>query len=442
MRSRAFVVVLVLLAVPVLAGCTDKEKPPTTTPPAADGANRAPVASLKTTPETGGADTEFTFDASASTDPDGDTLSYAWTIGTAKKTGQKVVQKFGFTDATVPVTLVVTDARGLSATATKQLKLGTGKNTPPVAAITASSLWVKPATPVTFDASGSTDAEGDTLTYAFGYGSVTNAPAIDSGLFAKDKSWSYTFLEEGTYLFHCHPHPTMKHTVTVSSAAPASTSTQVAIKDFKFGPESITVRPNTKIVYTNRDVVEHTVTLEKYEPKLTSIATTGATGTVTFPSDGTYSLVVAVSDGKGTSTTAQATVLVDSNRPDDTYVNSWGGTVNSTGLGLPAGDTAGRHAFKLGYPAKGDLTLTWTPPPAASTLTLTLQKSDGGTDSFDVTGAESPLVLTVDIPAGTWTAVVSADRAVNLAYTLDAALALTLTPPETGAGDHTDHSGH
>lgn len=39
---------------------------------------------------------------------------------------------------------------------------------------------------------------------------------IDSGLFGKDESYSYTFEKTGTYEYFCEPHPYMKATVIVT----------------------------------------------------------------------------------------------------------------------------------------------------------------------------------------------------------------------------------
>lgn len=39
---------------------------------------------------------------------------------------------------------------------------------------------------------------------------------IDSGLFGKNKSYSFTFNRAGTYNYYCQPHPYMKGTVIVT----------------------------------------------------------------------------------------------------------------------------------------------------------------------------------------------------------------------------------
>ena len=63
---------------------------------------------------------------------------------------------------------------------------------------------------------------GDTVTWTNQDGashtvtSVESAPVkIDSGLFGKGESFSYTFTEAGQYDYYCEPHPYMKGTIVV-----------------------------------------------------------------------------------------------------------------------------------------------------------------------------------------------------------------------------------
>jgi subtilisin family serine protease len=84
------------------------------------GPNRDPVASF-TTSYSG---TEVTFDAGASTDPDGDTLAYAWDFGDgASASGQKPVHRYTQPGSFV-VELTVNDGRGGTDNATTTLPVG------------------------------------------------------------------------------------------------------------------------------------------------------------------------------------------------------------------------------------------------------------------------------------------------------------------------------
>lgn len=73
--------------------------------------NLPPVADFEASPREGYAPLAVTLDASASYDPDGDTLSYEWILGDAgTATGRTVA--YSFRQGSHVVTLLVTDARG------------------------------------------------------------------------------------------------------------------------------------------------------------------------------------------------------------------------------------------------------------------------------------------------------------------------------------------
>jgi plastocyanin len=64
-----------------------------------------------------------------------------------------------------------------------------------------------------------TVAIGTTVTWtnkdSVGHTVTTRTPLFDSGLFGKDKSFSFTFNQKGTYEYYCIPHPYMTGKVTV-----------------------------------------------------------------------------------------------------------------------------------------------------------------------------------------------------------------------------------
>ena len=74
-------------------------------------------------------------------------------------------------------------------------------------AFSPATITVKAGSKVTWT---NKDDVGHTVT------SDDGAPAaIESGLFGKGESFSFTFTKAGTYRYHCQPHPYMKGTVVV-----------------------------------------------------------------------------------------------------------------------------------------------------------------------------------------------------------------------------------
>ncbi|HWH08630.1 MAG TPA: PKD domain-containing protein, partial [Candidatus Thermoplasmatota archaeon] len=131
-----------------------------------------------------GADLTWRFDASPSSDPDGDALAYAWDFGDgATATGPTATRAYAAPGA-YEVRLTVSDGRE-SATAARAVQ-ATQPNRAPVAAFAVSGAnltW-------TFDARATTDADGDALTYAWDFGDgTTGAGATPSHAYAAEGSY-------------------------------------------------------------------------------------------------------------------------------------------------------------------------------------------------------------------------------------------------------------
>jgi plastocyanin len=75
-------------------------------------------------------------------------------------------------------------------------------------------------------------------------------------------------------------------TIHASSAATASTA-EVKIDNFSFGPQSITVPPGTKVTWTNRDDIPHTVVSTEGVFK-SRVLDTDETFSFTFDKPGNY----------------------------------------------------------------------------------------------------------------------------------------------------------
>lgn len=87
------------------------------------------------------------------------------------------------------------------------------------------------------------------------------AAGFDSGDMTMGVTWSTTFDTEGSYEYHCHPHPYMTGRVTVTdSDAAQSGPVAVRIENYSFEPAILVVKPGAKVAWTNLDNTTHTVT--------------------------------------------------------------------------------------------------------------------------------------------------------------------------------------
>lgn len=104
-----------------------------------DATNGEPTAEFDYSPTNPSTGQSVTFDASASTDPDGDSLTYEWdwtSDGSYDDTGVTAPHSYG-TNGTYDVTLRVSDGRGGTTTETQTVVVGSGGTGPLVAAIEA-----------------------------------------------------------------------------------------------------------------------------------------------------------------------------------------------------------------------------------------------------------------------------------------------------------------
>lgn len=150
--------------------------------------NSVPTVEIKAK-ESGCLDDTFTFDASSAHDPDGDALEYYWSFGdgSAKKGGAIVSHRYK-KGGKYTVTLVVDDGKGskCSSTTTETEIL---VNTQPIADAGLNLTCCVDQSSV-FDASASTDADGDELTYTWDFG---------NGRKRSGAVVNYTYSKDGVY---------------------------------------------------------------------------------------------------------------------------------------------------------------------------------------------------------------------------------------------------
>ena len=343
-----------------------------------------------------------TLDGSASSDADGDTLTYSWSqlSGTTVTLSDTTSATPTFSATAVTTStdlrfqLTVSDG---SATATDQVVVTlrpAGTNVAPTVTVPATATVAEGAS-LTITATAS-DADGDTLTYSWDTGTITatgtttsaitfTAPAVDA-----DQTVTMTVtVSDGTL------SASASVTVTITDVPADNSAPTVSV------PATATVAEGSSltITATASDPDGDTLTYSWNTGTITATGTATSAITFTAPevdADTTVTITVTVSDG---SLTASASVAV-------TITNSGsGGTTNRAPVADAGADqrTVPPATVSLrgtGTDADGDtLTYSWTQT-GGTTVTLTNASSATATFSASAVTAATELTFRLTVSDG------------------------------------------
>jgi PKD repeat protein len=274
-------------------------------------ANQAPTAAFTASTDLLAA----SFNGSGSADADGSVRSYAWAFGDGTSgTGASTTHTYA-ASGTYTATLVVTDDKGASSSTSKQVVVKAA-NVAPTAAFTTSASGLA----VDFDGSGSKDSDGTVASYAWSFGDGA------SGTGART---THAYTAPGSY--------TAQLTVTDDSGATGVQTSTVTVQ--------ATNRPPTAAFSSNPSGLTAAFDASASADADGSIASyawdfgdgttgSGATTSHAYGADGSYHVVLTVTDDRGATATASKDVAVARTLlAQDSFTRTVSGGLGSADLG-------------------------------------------------------------------------------------------------------------
>lgn len=360
-------------------------------------ANRAPVANAGPNQAVATGAT-VTLDGSGSADPDGDPLTFAWLLvskpvgSTAALSATSTVAP-AFTadlEGTYAVILRVNDGTETSLEDTV-LITATRPNVAPVANAGPDQA-VTPGTLVTLDGSGSSDGDGDALTYAW---SITSKPLGSTASLASATAAAPTFTAglAGTYVLSL-----VVNDGRVGSAADEVTIVANTAPVADAGPDQL-VGVGTAVALDGSgsadpdgDALTYAWSITSKPGGSTAALSSAAVATPTFTADleGAYVLSLTVHDGKVSSAPDEVTIMAGNVAPvadagdDRSVLPGWVVTLDGSGSSDANGDALAYAWSIASKPAGSTATLSDAAALSPSftadvvgTYTVTLTVNDG-----------------------------------------------------------------
>jgi PKD repeat protein len=319
-------------------------------------------------------------DGSASTDPDGTIVNYAWDFGDTWTTnGATPTASHSYAAAgTYPITLTVTDDDGSTNSVTQSVKVVAPNQTPTARFGTTMNRLKLDA-----DASASSDPDGTIADYAWDFGDSTTG----SG-----KTPTHTYAAAGSYLVTLTVTDNRGGTDTVTHTVVATAPNQDPVAAFS----SSTTNLKVDVDGTASSDPDGTIANYAWDFGDSTPVTTGSTKSHTYAASGTYTISLTVTDNDGATNTVthQVTVAPANQSPTAAFTTSTTNlkvTVNGSGSSDPDG-TIASYAWTYGDGGTGTGVSDSHTYAAAGDYLVTLVVTDN-------VGATSTLSKTVTVTA-------------------------------------------
>ena len=188
----------------------------------------APSAVINTVVDNGFIFTPITFDASLSSDPNGQPLLYQWDFGDGSFAAGTLVSHEYMTSGSYTVTLSVIDGSNPPAIATKIINIDAGAPSAVISSLDSEFIF----TPITFNASQSSDPNGQPLLYQWDFGDGNFASGVDvNHEYAIAGNYTVTL----SVLDGSNPPVIATKVVSIDAGAPSAVITSID-NDFIFTP--------------------------------------------------------------------------------------------------------------------------------------------------------------------------------------------------------------
>ena len=263
--------------------------------------NTPPEANFVADPMTGNFPLIVNFDASSSSDVDGDQLTYNWSFGDGNS-GTGVTTSHTFNNpGTYNVVLTVSDGSDTDLFSLNIIV--TEPNRAPVAAFTATPTSGDAPLAVSFDASSSSDLDGDALTYSWDFGDGNSGTGVNaSNTYAAPGTYTATLTVSDGSLSN-----TATETITVTQANRAPVAAFTATPTSGDAPLAVSFDASSS---SDLDGDALTYSWDFGDGN----SGTGVNASNTYAAPGTYTATLTVSDGSLSNTATETITVTQANR--------------------------------------------------------------------------------------------------------------------------------
>ncbi len=343
-------------------------------------------------PYTGSEGSGTSFNGSASSDPDGDALTYAWSFGDGT-TGTGVTPSHTYADnGSYTVSLTVTDSKG--AASAPVTTTATIANAPPLVTLpanqsgTAGSAYALSAT---FSDAGVNDSP---WSYTIDWGDGSTATTGSTTSQSTAITASHTYAAAGT--------DTVRVTVTDKDGGAGSAKTPVTVTVVNHPPTAAPGGPysgmeGAAVALNGSGSSDPDGDAITYAWSFGDGTTgTGATPSHVYADNGSYTVSLTVTDSKGAPSTAATATATIANVPPTVSVPT--SLAANTGSPLTLSATfsdPGTHDSPWSY------AITWGDGTAATTGSVTSQTGISAAHTYAASGSNTAIVTVTDKDGGT-----------------------------------------